>query len=173
MNKNRKSAKIRLKKQQQQTMLNWSVIINCASWCKERELGKTRLLPHAKMQLVPIYCFLWWVDYALAKTFWLSKCEFLPLISYWQVVISELIFYLFWNVEHFIAADYVCWGCVISPKCLLALNNSKPFSFCPWMSLFPSMFCHAGPSSLAFLAGWLILTDSDSQIQISKKRIVA
>ena len=41
------------------------------------------------------------------------------------------------------------------------------------MSLFPAMFCDAGPSSLVFLAGWLILMDSDLQIQISKKRIVA
>ena len=30
------------------------------------------------------------------------------------------------------------------------------------------MFCHAGPSSLAFLVGCKILTDSDFQIQISK-----
>ena len=159
MNKNRKSAKIRLKKQQQQTMLNWSVIINCASWCKEGGLRKTRILPHAKMQLVPINCFLWRVDYALEKNvlteqMWIfaayfilrgrDTCiDFLPLFK----------------------ALHCGWlsvlGCVISPKCLLDLNNSKPFSFCPWMSLFPAMFCHAGPSSLAFLAGWFILTDRD------------
>ena len=35
------------------------------------------------------------------------------------------------------------------------------------------MFCHTGPRSLAFLVGWLILMDSDLQIQISKKWIVA
>ena len=154
-------------------MLNWSAIINCASWCKEGGLGKTPLLPHAKMLLVPINCFLWRVDYALEKNvlteqMWIfaayfklrgrDTCiDFLPLLK--------------------CKALHCGWlkvlGCVISPKCLLDLNNSKPFSFCPWMSLFPAMFCHAGPSSLAFLAGWLILTDSDSQIQISKKRIVA
>ena len=48
-------------------------------------------------------------------------------------------------------------GCLISVKCLLDLNNSKPFSFCPRMSplpiLFSAMFCHDAPNSLAFLAG--------------------
>ena len=29
------------------------------------------------------------------------------------------------------------------------------FSLCPWMWLFPARFCHAGPSSLVFLAGCL------------------
>ena len=37
----------------------------------------TRLLPHDKMLLVPISCFLCWVDYALeGSTFLLSKCDF-------------------------------------------------------------------------------------------------
>ena len=37
----------------------------------------TRLLPHAKMLLVPIVFFLCWVDYALeGSTFSLSKCDF-------------------------------------------------------------------------------------------------
>ena len=63
--------------------------------------------------------------------------------------------------------------CLISPKWLLDLNRSNPFFSCPWsMSLFPAMFCHAGTSLLAFL-GVIILTDSDLQIQISKKWIVA
>ena len=36
----------------------------------------TRLLPHAKMLLVPIVFFLCWVDYALeGSTFSLSKCD--------------------------------------------------------------------------------------------------
>ena len=142
-------------------MLSWSVIINCASWCKEGGLGTT--LPHAKMLLVPINCFRWRVDYALEKNVLTEQIW----ISYWEVVTCVLIFYLFWNVKHFIAADWRVLGCVLSPKCLQDLNNSKPFSFCPWISLFPAMFCHAGPSPLAFLAGWLILTDSDAQIQIS------
>ena len=37
----------------------------------------TRRLPHAKMLLVPISFFLWWVDYAMqGSTFSLSKCDF-------------------------------------------------------------------------------------------------
>ena len=37
----------------------------------------TRLLPHAKMLLVPISFFLYWLDYALeGSTFSLSKCDF-------------------------------------------------------------------------------------------------
>ena len=31
-------------------------------------------------------------------------------------------------------------GCLIFPKCLLDLNNSKRFSLCPWMWLFPARF---------------------------------
>ena len=46
-------------------------------------------------------------------------------------------------------------GCLISPKCLLDLHNSKRFSLCPWMWLFPARFCYAGPSSLPFAAGCL------------------
>ena len=42
------------------------------------ELGMpTRLLPHAKMLLVPLNFFLCWVDYALeGPKFSLSKCDF-------------------------------------------------------------------------------------------------
>ena len=37
----------------------------------------TRLLPHAKMLLLPVSCFLCWVDYALeGSTFSPSKCDF-------------------------------------------------------------------------------------------------
>ena len=43
--------------------------------------------------------------------------------------------------------------CLMSPKVLLDRNNYKRFSFCPWLWRFPAMFCHAGPSSLPFLAG--------------------
>ena len=89
---------------------------------KERSVGNTRLLPHAKMLLVPMNQFLCRVDYASEETFWLSKCEFCPLnkyISYWEVVTSILIssghdlpsdaraFWLgpFRNVKLFIATD--------------------------------------------------------------------
>ena len=44
---------------------------------------------------------------------------------------------------------------LISPKRLLDLNNSKRFSLCQWTWLFSPMFCHAGLSSLTFLAGCL------------------
>ena len=177
MNKNRKKAKIRLKQQQQQkqlTMLNWSVIINCAFMMPNRAFGRqdttftlcqNAACSNKLFSLTGRLSFgekrFDWENVKFATFFILSgrdTCtDFLPLLKY--------------------KALHCGWlrvlGCVISPKCLLDLNNSKPVSFCPWMSLFPAMFCHAGPSSLAFLAGWLILTDSDSQIQISKKRIVA
>ena len=108
-------------------------------------------------------CFLWRVDYALeenvlteqmwlfAAYFILRDCDtpidFLPLFK--------------------CKALHCGWlrvlGCLISPKCLLDLNNSKPFPSCPWMSLFPAMFCHAGPSSLAFLGGRIVIYRSKSQ----------
>ena len=47
-----------------------------------------------------------------------------------------------------------------SGDCLLDLNNFKRFSFWPWMWRFPAMFCHAGPSSLAFLAGRIVISKS-------------
>ena len=115
-------------------------------------------------------CFLWLVDYALDKDIltehmWIfaayfimrdhdTHIDFLPLLKC--------------KALHFAADFKRVLGCLISSKCLLDLNNSKPFSFCPWLSLFTAMFCHAGPSSLAFLAGWLILMDSD--LQMSKSR---
>ena len=37
----------------------------------------TRFLPHAKILLIPIIFFLYWVDYALeGSTFSLGKCDF-------------------------------------------------------------------------------------------------
>ena len=63
-------------------------------------------LPHAKMLLVPMNFFFWRVDYALEENvLTLSKYDFLPLISYWEVVKRILIFYLFLDVKLFIAAD--------------------------------------------------------------------
>ena len=47
-----------------------------------------------------------------------------------------------------------------SGDCLLDLNNLKRFSFRPWMWRFPAMFCHAGPSSLAFLSGRIVISKS-------------
>ena len=105
------------------------------------------------------------------KTFWMNKCEFwllIKYISYWEVVTRILIF----SGRHDLASDarafsFSClfkkckvlhcrWltvlGCLIFPKCLLDLHNSKRFSLCPCMWLFPARFCHAGPSSLPFTA---------------------
>ena len=83
-------------------MLNWSAIINCASWCKEGGLGKTPLLPHAKILLVPINCFLCRVDYALEKN---VLTEQMWIFATYFKLRGVLIFYLFWNVKHFIVAD--------------------------------------------------------------------
>ena len=63
---------------------------------------------------------------------------------------------------HFAADFRRVLGCLISSKCLLDLNNSKPISFCLWMSLFTAMFRHVGPSSLAFflqddLFPWIVI----------------
>ena len=48
---------------------------------------------------------------------------------------------------------------ILSRNPSLMGSCSKRFSLCPstgwWMWLFPARFCHAGPSSLAFLAGCL------------------
>ena len=126
------------------------------TWCKqEGSVGNTRLLPHANTLFVPMNCFLWRVDYALEEDFlaeqmWIFSAYFIP----------ERSWHLYWFSTSFKCKALHCgWlrvlGCLISPKCLLDLNNAKPFSSCPWMSLFPAKFCYAGPSSLAFLGGWL------------------
>ena len=56
-----------------------------------------------------------------------------------------------------------------SGDCLLDLNNFKRFSFWPWMWRFSAMFCHAGPSSLAFLARRIVISKSrrmDMQLEL-------
>ena len=55
---------------------------------KRGSVGNTRLLPHAKMLLVPIFffLFLWRVDYALEENVLTDQMWFLPLISDWEVV---------------------------------------------------------------------------------------
>ena len=65
--------------------------------CKKGgSVENTRLLPHAKMLLVPMNFFPCQVDYALEETFWLGKCEFWPLINFFyifrEVVTRALIF---------------------------------------------------------------------------------
>ena len=80
----------------------------------------TRLLPHAKMLLVPIGFFLCWVDYALeGSTFSLSKCDFSRMFHterswhtsiysgycFWSAGFAlwckRIFFDLFWNVKLF------------------------------------------------------------------------
>ena len=84
----------------------------------------TWLLPHAKMLLVPISCFLCWVDHALeGSTFSLSKCDFSRLFHterswhtsiycgfcFWSTGFAlwckSIFFDLFWSVKLFIAAE--------------------------------------------------------------------
>ena len=83
-------------------VLDWSVMFNCAYIVEKRGGGR---------YLMPKCCLLQWIVFSDGwimlprKTFWLSKCEFLPLISYWEVLTHRLIFYLFYNVKLFIAAD--------------------------------------------------------------------
>ena len=66
---------------------------------KEGSLNNTRLLPHAKMLLVPMNFFPWWVDYTLEKNVSTEQIWFLPIVSYWEVVTRILIFcgYCVWS----------------------------------------------------------------------------
>ena len=59
----------------------------------------TRLLPHAKMLLVPIVFFFWRVDYAQEENVLTDQMWFLPLISNWEVMTRILIFrgHCFWS----------------------------------------------------------------------------
>ena len=59
----------------------------------------TRLLPHAKMLLVPIMFFFWRVDYAQEENVLTDQMWFLPLISNWEVMTRILIFrgHCFWS----------------------------------------------------------------------------
>ena len=121
------------------------------------------------------------------KSFWLNKCEFWPLklniiISYWEVVTHILIF----SGRHDLRSDasqsifFFClfkkykvlhchWftvlGCLISPKCLLDLHNSKRFSCVHECDFFLQGFVTLGPARYSFQQ------DSDLQSQITKKWI--
>ena len=116
------------------------------------------------------FFFPWRVDHAREENVLTEQIWFLPIISYKEVVThflrllclvgiwfalwcKSIFFDLFWNVKLFNAAKLRVLGCLISPKCLPNLNNYEWFSFCSWKWRFPVMFCHAGLSSLAFLAG--------------------
>ena len=50
---------------------------------KTKSVGNTRLLPHAKMLLVPMNFFrIWRVDYTSEQNVLTEQMSFLPLISY-------------------------------------------------------------------------------------------
>ena len=133
------------------------------------------LLPHAKMLHVPMNCFLWLVDYVLdenvlTEQMWIFAAYFILRDHDTHFDFLRL---LNCKALHFAADFKRVLGCLISSKCLLDLNNSKPFSFCLWMSLFTAMFCHVGPSSLAFFLQDDLFPWWFTDVQISKKRIVA
>ena len=64
-------------------------------------VGNTRLLAHVKILLVPMYFFLWRIDYALEENILTERMWFLPLISYWEVMTGILIFcgYYLWSAR--------------------------------------------------------------------------
>ena len=53
-----------------------------------------------------------------------------------------------------------------SRDCLLDLNNFKRFPFWPWMWRFSAMFCHAGPRSLTFLAGRIVISKLQLRLKV-------
>ena len=69
---------------------------------KEGSLNNTRLLPHAKMLLVPMNFFPCQVDYALEETFRLGKCEFWPLIKFFFYTERS------WHAYWFSLAGMIC-----------------------------------------------------------------
>ena len=113
---------------------------------------------------VPMNCFLWLVDYVLdenvlTEQMWIFAAYFILRDHDTHFDFLRL---LNCKALHFAADFRRVLACLISSKCLLDLNNSKPFSFCLWMSLFTAMFRHVGPSSLAFflqddLFPWIVI----------------
>ena len=88
----------------------------------------TRLLPHAKMLLVPTSFFLCWLDYTLqGSTFSLSKIMwFYLLVSHWEVMahISMYCGFCFWS------AEFALWcKSIISPWPLL----KREAFYCSWI----------------------------------------
>ena len=85
------------------------------------------------------------------KRFQLSKFDFCRLFRTERSWHAYLIFcgYCVWSAYDLPsdarAFSLTSFEMLVSPKCLLDLNNYKRFSFCPWKRRFPAMFCHAGP----------------------------
>ena len=84
---------------------------------KEGSVNNTRLLPHAKMLLVPMNFFPCQVDYALEETFWLGKCEFSPLIKSFLILRGRdtridflwLAWFALWQLWLVYVAWWSCW----------------------------------------------------------------
>ena len=134
-------------------MLDWSVIFNCTYIVKKKKgVGRLGEATHY-FYLMPKCCLFQWIVFSdeqiilWRKTFWLSKCEFLPLFFILRGRDTHIDFLPLFKCKALHCGWLRVLGCLIFPKCLLDLYNSKPFSFCPWMSLFPAMFCQAGISS--------------------------
>ena len=70
----------------------------CFVW-RTWERRQHRAFTHAKMLLVSVNFFPWWVDYALEENVLTEQVWFLPLIWYWEVVTRILIFcsYCLWH----------------------------------------------------------------------------
>ena len=108
---------------------------------------------------MPKCCLFQWIfflgrtDYALEENVLTVQIWFLPIISYWEVVTRIFIScrYCFWSAYDSPSAAWLFFltpfemlssslrlnkgfrFSLISPKCLLELNNYKRFCFCPWM----------------------------------------
>ena len=120
--------------------------------------------PSKSIKCIQWYSFPHWAVIALVIG---EQVWFLPLISNWEVVTRILIFcgYCLWhNLPSDARALSLHWPLLKSKalQCgsLLDLNNFKLFSFWKWMWWFAAMFCHTAPSSLAFLAGRIVISKS-------------
>ena len=129
--------------------------------------GETLKIQHTTFTSCQNNCFLCRVDYALEENVLTVEqmCVILRgrdthtdfLWSAWFALWCKSIFFFcfFKKCKVLHRRWLTVLGCLIFPKGLLVLHNSKRFSLCPWMWLFPARFCHAGPGSLPFSAGRL------------------
>ena len=120
------------------------------------------------------------------KRFWLRKCDFCHLyfILRGRGTHVDFLRFIIVSGRHYFPSDARAFSLTSlwNVKLFMRLNDGfrlfkflqsaswiwiiiSDFIFVPEMWRFPAMFCHAEPSSLASLAGWKIVTNSD---QISK-----
>ena len=90
----------------------------------------SRLLPHAKMLLVPTSFFLCWVDYALeGSTFSLSKCDFSRMFHTersWHISIDCSYCFLVGRICPLMQAHFL-WPLLKRKAFLLRLNKGSNF----------------------------------------------